>query len=260
MAIRQCLLDESAPYIELHAKDEKNRKGAQIPVRGDLAADLRGWIESKREHGAAVLSIEVERDAAKAFGNQPLFNVPAKLVKTLDRDLKVAGIAKHDERGRSLDVHALRHTFGTMLSAGGVTPRTAQAAMRHSKIDLTMNVYTDPKLLDLRGAVETLPNLPLETLSPPSRTLLTGTDGVQLSAFVAPTVAPTSAHSSPERSLAVTLADDDASSSHQQRVDARSAPVNRKDSQAITVCESWQRGGRDLNPQPPDRQSGTLTN
>ena len=47
----------------------------------------------------------------------------------------------------------------TLLSKGGVTPRTAQAAMRHSKIDLTMNVYTDPRLLDVQGAVESLPSL-----------------------------------------------------------------------------------------------------
>ncbi len=42
-----------------------------------------------------------------------------------------------------------RRTGGTLLSKRGVAPRTAQAAMRHSTIDLTMNVYTDPKLLDL---------------------------------------------------------------------------------------------------------------
>ena len=56
---------------------------------------------------------------------------------------------------------ALRHSFGTLLSKGGVAPRTAQAAMRHSKIDLTMNVYTDPRLLDVAGAMEALPDLPL---------------------------------------------------------------------------------------------------
>jgi hypothetical protein len=37
----------------------------------------------------------------------------------------------------------------------------AQSAMRHSTIDLTMNVYTDPKLLDIDGAVDPLPALPL---------------------------------------------------------------------------------------------------
>ena len=102
-----------------------------------------------------------------------MFDVPHGLVKILDRDLITAGIArrvktqtgkwktdKTDERGRTVDVHALRHTFGTLLSKGGVSPRTAQAAMRHSKIDLTMNVYTDPKLLDVAGAMEALPALP----------------------------------------------------------------------------------------------------
>ena len=33
--------------------------------------------------------------------------------------------------------------------------------MRHSTIDLTMNVYTDPRLLDVAGAMEALPALPL---------------------------------------------------------------------------------------------------
>jgi integrase len=67
----------------------------------------------------------------------PLFYVPTGLVRILDRDLAAAGIPKRDDRGRTVDVHAMRHTFGTHLSKGGVTPRTAQAAMRHSTLDLT---------------------------------------------------------------------------------------------------------------------------
>ena len=59
-----------------------------------------------------------------------LFTVPAALVRILDRDLVAAKIArrvrvdgggridKRDERGRTVDVHALRHTFGTLLSKG----------------------------------------------------------------------------------------------------------------------------------------------
>jgi hypothetical protein len=31
------------------------------------------------------------------------------------------------------------------------------AAMRHSSLELTMNVYTDPALLDVAGAVEAFP-------------------------------------------------------------------------------------------------------
>ncbi len=78
------------------------------------------------------------------------------------RDLAAADIPKEDECGRTVDLHALRHTFGTHLSKNGVPPRTAQAALRHSSLDLTMNVYTDPELLDVAGAMEALPMLPVE--------------------------------------------------------------------------------------------------
>jgi hypothetical protein len=87
--------------------------------------------------------------------------VPKDFVKTFDRDLAAADIPKRDERGRIVDLHALRHTFGTHLSKNGVPPRTAQAAMRHSSLDPTMNVYTDPSLLDVAGALESLPCLGL---------------------------------------------------------------------------------------------------
>jgi hypothetical protein len=91
----------------------------------------------------------------------------------------LAGIPKRDDRGRTVDVHALRHTFGTLLSKGGVAPKTAQAAKRHSTIDLTMNVYTGPRLLDVAGAVEALPSLPLAggTTREKITAKATGTDG-----------------------------------------------------------------------------------
>jgi integrase len=126
--------------IQLEAANEKNRAGSTIPLRSDLAADLRAWIAEKRLGATA-----------------RLFTVPAGLRRILDRDMKAAGIPKRDERGRTVDVHAMRTTFATMLSTSGTAPRTAQAAMRHSDIKLTMGVYTDPKLLDVRQAVEKLP-------------------------------------------------------------------------------------------------------
>lgn len=51
-----------------------------------------------------------------------MFEVPVGLVRILNRDLKAAGIPKRDDRGRTVDVHA----------------------MRHSDIKLTMGVCTDP--------------------------------------------------------------------------------------------------------------------
>ena len=124
--------------------------------------------------------------------NTPLFTVPTGMLRILNRDLKAAGISKVDERGRTLDVHALRTTFGTLFSKGGVAPRTAQAAMRHASLDMTMQVYTDPKLLDVRGALYALPMLPLNggQASITEAAMVTGTNGLRQSSL-APTLAPT---------------------------------------------------------------------
>ena len=50
--------------------------------------------------------------------------------------------------------------------------------MRHSTIDLTMNVYTDPKLLDVYGTLDSLPSLNLDTSPSTERQTMraTGTD------------------------------------------------------------------------------------
>ena len=120
-----------------------------------------------------------------------LFNIPSGMIRILDRDLVAAGIArmienpktgkmvidKRDERGRTIDIHALRTTFGTHLSKGGVSLRTAQAAMRHSKPELTANVYTDPKLLDVAGALNALPTLSLKPNPTRNEEKATGTLG-----------------------------------------------------------------------------------
>ena len=161
LTVGQTFLDESLPYVELNAADEKNRQGSSIMLRDDLAADLRGWLAAELVRLQAEAIRNGDPIPARLPADMPLFNVPSGLLRILDRDLKAAGIAKRDERGRTLDVHALRTTFGTLLSKGGVAPRTAQAAMRHSDIRLTMQTYTDPKLLDVRGALDSLPTLPL---------------------------------------------------------------------------------------------------
>jgi integrase len=136
-AIRVC--DVEGDHIVLDARHEKNRRGSMIPLRPDLAQDLRAWIGERREG--------------------LLFDVSPNLVKVFDRDLKFAGIAKRDERNRTACVHSLRHSFATLMSCNGVAPRVAQAAMRHSTMDLTMRVYTDPKLLDVASALDALPEL-----------------------------------------------------------------------------------------------------
>ncbi len=125
------------PFIRLRSSNEKNRKGSTLPLRSDLAAELKQWSSGK-DRGDRV------------------FGVPAGLLRIMNRDLKAAGIAKRDADGGVVHVHALRHSFGTHLSLAGVAPRTAQAAMRHSNNSLTMNTYTDARLLDTATAIESM--------------------------------------------------------------------------------------------------------
>jgi integrase len=154
ITLGQLWLDEKHPFIELKAADEKSGRGSQIPLRSDMVTELRDFLAEKRRrmNRSTTLSAKMK-----------LFTIPHGLVGIFDRDIAAAGIDKHDDRGRSLDVHALRHTFGTHLSMAGVPPRVAQAAMRHSSLHLTMNIYTDPTLLDVAGAINALPTFAPES-------------------------------------------------------------------------------------------------
>jgi len=209
LTIGQLDLDGDFPNVRLNAADEKNRQGNSIPLRRDVADELREWITSLSAcpSGSANL-LAFRRDAVSMElpAATRLLNIPKGFCKILDRDLKAAGITKRDDRGRTIDVHALRHTFGTMLSKAGVSPRVAQQAMRHSKIDLTMNLYTDPRLLDVQGAIESLPefcvtNEPVEN----RHCLAAGAENFDLRS-VTPTVTPTTDFSSLLQSIPVTLA------------------------------------------------------
>ncbi len=175
-------LRETNPCIYLRSGDAKNRKEAFIPLHSALAGGIRQWLQNRVQ--------EAQRQAEKSGTvvpaalppDAPLFYVPTGLSRIFNRDLEWAGIEKKDRLGRVVDVHSLRHTFGTLLSRAGVSPRTAQAAMRHSDIDLTMNVYTDPTQLDVRGAVDSL-------LGPPSQPNA-GESGARFERNLAPFLAP----------------------------------------------------------------------
>ncbi len=168
-------LDGHHPHATLSASDSKAGQAATIPLRHDLAADLGHLVAQRLEDARRQATASSEPIPSRLPSDAPVFRVPSGLVRILDRDLAAAGIPKRDERGRTIDVHAMRHKFGSHLSRGGVAPRTAQAALRHSSIDLTMNVYTDPRLLDVHGALDALPSLPLDDGKDLERAKATGT-------------------------------------------------------------------------------------
>ena len=161
ISIGRAYLAGGKPYLELQAKDEKARRGAELPLPADLAAELASFLvdrlkKAQSEAKAMRHPVPVRLDPAA-----PLLRVPQNLSRILDKDLGFARIAKADDKNRTVDVHSLRHSFASHLNASGVAPRVAQALMRHSDIRLTMNTYQDLTTLDTRGALDRLPPMPL---------------------------------------------------------------------------------------------------
>ncbi len=80
LSVGQCHLDVPMPYIELHAGDEKNRQGCQIPLRADLVADLRDWIASKWQDDSepTVIAMKTVRKPS-TIESECLFDVPQGL-------------------------------------------------------------------------------------------------------------------------------------------------------------------------------------
>jgi integrase len=174
LTVGQLQLNTDRPCFHLEAGQAKSRKSATLPLRADVAAELRQWLADR----AAARQLAASEAAAVRFDPQAarrsnaatdrkraeplpsgerLFNVVDGLLRIFDRDLEAAEIPKQDDRGRTIDLHGLRTTFGTMLAKSGTGVRTAQSAMRHATPTLTMGVYVDSALLDVAAAVEALP-------------------------------------------------------------------------------------------------------
>ena len=149
-------LDADQPCVHIEGRHAKSGKSAILPLRPDLADDLRRHLAERKGNGDGLL-----------------FDVPSDFKPVFDNDLAAAGIPKTDAHGRTLDIHPdvhRDHTFATLLARNGVSPATAQKLMRHSPstplravspsnrdIRLTMNIYTHVDLADTASAVAALP-------------------------------------------------------------------------------------------------------
>jgi integrase len=135
LTVANVRLDAVPPHVRIPAAVAKSRREQTVPLRSDLVLMLRGRL-------------------AGCAPSDPVFPIPCDLIARFNADCRRAGIPKRDGEGLTVDVHSLRKTFATTLSRSGVAPRVAMELMRHSQIDLTMKVYTDPRLLPLAAAVE----------------------------------------------------------------------------------------------------------
>jgi integrase len=73
------------------------------------------------------------------MGPAPTRKDGARTVKTVRRAKarvrKLAGLPEH------FTPHSLRHTFGSLLIAAGVSPAYVQQQMRHASIQMTVDVH-----------------------------------------------------------------------------------------------------------------------
>ena len=132
-------VDSATPSLQLRAETTKGKRADLLPLRRDVADQLRA-ARGGAEENERVLKSMASMESHKRYLSQ-------------------AGIPFKDGLGRRVDFHALRHTFGSMLAKAGIAPRVAMSLMRHTDMRLTMNVYTDAGVLDLSGAVDSLPHV-----------------------------------------------------------------------------------------------------
>ena len=127
--------------LTIEAAKTKNKRAEVLPIRVDLVQSVKEWI--------------------KTHGIQPherVFRFDMHSIRrSLYRDLKAAGIERVGSDGRSIDVHSLRKTFGTMLARAGVPLTTVQRLMRHSTPLLTAKLYVDVDPIDMAQALDKLP-------------------------------------------------------------------------------------------------------
>lgn len=140
-------LDIKDPVVELPANVTKNRKPDLQPLRPEVVNVLKVHKPSN------------------AVASELVFRGKVPSPDKLREDLIAAGIPAVDERGRRVDVHALRKTFCVLMRVAGVPIDHAKELMRHSDIRLTLDVYGDVAQLPLAGDVAKLPAFSLAKLA-----------------------------------------------------------------------------------------------
>jgi len=158
----------------------KNRKEEVLPLTPGLIEALTAW--RLRHPGPERAKVVKVTSRLLRYLNDDL--VAAGLAKRVPLDEKKCPIPldenglptktpvswtydKKDAAGRAIDLHALRHTFGTRLGKNpAVDPKTIQTLMRHATPTITFKLYVHSDRDRLRNAVASLPTLGKEEVKP----------------------------------------------------------------------------------------------
>ena len=137
------LLYETAIVSGLRRGELRSLKVADLNVdMGGLNLDA-AWTKNRKQGFQPLPPDLVARLAESAKGKAPadrLLICPASTSRRFNEDLARAGIMKDGPGGRA-DFHDLRVTYDNLILDGGASPKEAMDLMRHSTLDLTLNVY-----------------------------------------------------------------------------------------------------------------------
>ena len=148
-------LDLREGLLTLRAQTTKSRKSREIPIGDELLEQLRAL---RQVHAQVLGRLPGVGDAIFLSPEGARWGRPTNNpMRIFVRVLAAAGIAKVDERGDKIDIHALRVTCNTRLARLGVEVSTRQRLLGHSDPRLTSNTYTRLAISDLRDAIRRLP-------------------------------------------------------------------------------------------------------
>ena len=143
-------LDFDASIIRVRAEVTKTHKGRSIPMSARVKRLLEKRFESEDPKKSDPVFATIR---GRPFYTQSL--------AIFHHDVEAANI---DPEG--VHIHGLRRTFATRLIKAGADPKTVQTLLGHSTLNLTLQLYTDGNAMDLKGAIDELPDLKVEEAMP----------------------------------------------------------------------------------------------
>lgn len=153
-------LDFSASMLQVRPEIAKTRKGRSIPMPQELRSML---ADMKREQGPTLGDHVFLNEAGRPWRNNLLKRFKRCVREMCEAARKEDPSVEIDPTG--LHLHALRHTYGTLLYHSGVDIKTIQALLGHSTIRVTMDVYVAADANVKAKAVERLPFLAAATFT-----------------------------------------------------------------------------------------------
>jgi integrase len=166
--------------LTVRASVAKSGKLREIPLDDgmlEVLAALRDAAKDRQPVSGATPKQTAQQ--AAAFSREHVFvsgaNTPLKnnLLRSFYETCKRAGIAGA-EPGGSVDIHALRGTFATLMLEGGASPKAVQELLGHSTLALTMTTYAKATERAKRAAISALP---YAKATPPA--YIVSTDGMR---------------------------------------------------------------------------------